>query len=317
MATWARLIGLAAASLLAACGSEPQTPMRVGTVLWPGNEVLAAAEYAGRLDTAAVRRVEFSSSPEVLRALRNGVIEAAGLMLDETLLSARDGLDLVILVAVDSSNGADAVLARSPIADLAGLAGKRVGVQVNSGSVYVLQQAFKRANLPLNAITIVNLPPERQVSWFDLQQVDAVVTHEPMRTQLVERGAVELFNSQAIAGDVVNVLVVQRSYLAANPAHGRALIDGWRAGLDVFRSTPAARVASARRLGLTSEQFEQMMQSRVILFDEARNRELLDPDAPQLRATADRVHAFLREVGLLEADVPLAALFRLPPGFTR
>jgi NitT/TauT family transport system substrate-binding protein len=316
VSTWARLIGLAAASLLVACGSEPQAPMRVGTVLWPGNEILAAADHAGRLDTAAVRRVEFSSSQEVLRALRNGVIEGAALMLDETLLSARDGLDLVILVAVDSSNGGDGILARSPIADLAGLAGKRVGVQVNSGSVYVLQQAFKRANLPLNAITIVNLPPERQVSWFDLQQVDAVVTYEPMRTQLADRGAVELFNSRVIADDVINLLVVERSYLTGHPAQGRALIEGWRAGLEVFRASPSARAWSARRLGLTAEQFEQMT-SRVTLFDEARNRELLDPNAPQLRATADRVHAFLREVGVLPADVPVAPLFRLPAGFQR
>jgi NitT/TauT family transport system substrate-binding protein len=290
--------------------------MRIGTVLWPGNEVLAAAEHTGRLDESAVRRVEFSSNQEVLRALRNGVIEAAALMLDETLLAVQDGLDPVILVAVDSSNGGDAILAHAPVRDLAGLNGLRVGVQVNSGSVYVLHQAFKRANLPLNGITIVNLPPERQGSWFETKQVDAVVTYEPTRTQLAARGAVELFNSATMAGEVINLLVVQRAYLAAHPEHGRALVDGWRAGLEEFRAKAEVRQWSARRLGLTADQFEQSM-ARITLFDQARNRELLDPDAPQLRATADRVHASLREFGSLRADVPVAPLFRLPEGFRR
>lgn len=290
--------------------------MRIGTVLWPGNETLAVAEHTGRLDPSAVRRVEFSSNQEVLRAMRNGVIEAAALMLDETLLAVQDGLDPVILVAVDSSNGADAILAHAPIHDLAGLRGRRVGVQVNSGSVYLLHQAFKRANLPLDSITIVNVPPERQVPWFNTNQVDAVVTYDPMRTQLTERGAVELFSSAEMAGDVINLLVVQRSYLAAHPDHGRALIDGWRAGLAAFRADAEARQWSARRLGLTVEHFEQSL-SHLTLFDEARNRELLDPDAPQLRATADRVHAALRDFGTLRADVPVAPLFRLPEGFSR
>lgn len=290
--------------------------MRIGTILWPGNEVLAVAEYSGRLDQRALRRVEFSSNQEVLRALRNGVIEAAALMLDETLLALQDGLDPVILVAVDASNGGDAVLVREPVAGLAGLRGRRVGVQLDSGSVYVLHRALKQANLPLDAITVVNVPPDRQVSWFETRQVDAVVTYEPMRTQIANRGGIDVFNSTVMANDVINLLVVRRAYLEANPAHGRALIEAWQQGLAVFRTSPEARAWSAHRQGLTPEQFEQAL-GRTTLFDEARNRELLDPAAPRLRTTADRLHAFLRDAGLLTADVPVSELFRLPAGFAR
>ena len=312
-----RLIGLGiVCSLLVACGPEPLPPMRIGTIPWPGNEVLAVAEYAGRLDQAALRRVEFTSNQEVMRALRNGVIEAAALMLDETLLSVQDGLDPVILVAVDASNGGDAILAHPPVRDLAGLRGLRVGLQVNSGSVYVLHQALRRAHLPIDAINTVNVPPDRQVLMFESGQVDAVVTYEPMRTQIVNRGGIDLFNTSVITNDVINLLVVRRDYLTEHPQHGRALIEAWRQGLQVFRSSPEARAWSAHRQGLTPQEFEAAL-GRTTLFDEARNRELLDPNAPQLRATADRLHAFLREVGLLRADVPIAPLFRLPDGFGR
>ena len=84
--------------------------MRVGTDVWAGNEMLAVADRTGHLDASMVRRVEFSSNQEVLRALRNGIIEAGALMLDETLLAMDDGGDLVALAALDSSIGSDAVL---------------------------------------------------------------------------------------------------------------------------------------------------------------------------------------------------------------
>ena len=76
--------------------------------------MLAVADRTGHLDASLVRRVEFSSNQEVLRALRNGIIEAGALMLDETLLAMDDGGDLVALAALDSSIGSDAVLARPP-----------------------------------------------------------------------------------------------------------------------------------------------------------------------------------------------------------
>jgi NitT/TauT family transport system substrate-binding protein len=290
--------------------------MRVGTDVWAGNEMLAVADHTGHLDPSLVRRVEFSNNQEVLRALRNGIIEAGALMLDETMLAVDDGGDLVVLAALDSSIGSDAVLTREPIGSIEGLRGKRVGVQLNSGSLQMLRRGLASSNMTPADVIVVNLPPDRHESSFLSGQVDAVVTYDPMRIALLNHGAVDLYNSSAIAGDVVNLLVVSRRYLETHPVHCRALLDAWWAGRDAFTRTPDARAWSAGRLGLSPADLERAF-TTIELFDAAKSRHLLDGPAAALPATAWRFHGFMRENGRLRRDQPVDDLFRLPAGWTR
>ena len=290
--------------------------MRVGTDVWAGNEMLAVADRTGHLDASLVRRVEFSSNQEVLRALRNGIIEAGALMLDETLLAMDDGGDLVVLAALDSSIGSDAVLAREPIHSLAELKGKRVGVQLNSGSLQMLRRGLASSNMTPDDVIVVNLPPERHLSSFQTGEVDAVVTYDPMRIALVNRGAIDIYNSSAIAGDVVNLLVVSRGYLETHPAHCRALLSAWWSGRDAFTRTPDARAWSAGRLRLTPADLERAF-AGIELYDAAKSRHMLTGPDATLLATARRFHGFMRENGRLSRDLPVDDLFRLPAGWTR
>jgi NitT/TauT family transport system substrate-binding protein len=287
--------------------------MRIGTDIWVGNEVLAVAEHSGRLPLALIRRVEFSSNQEILRALRNGVVEAGSLMLDETLIAAHDGTDLVIIAAVDTSVGADAVIGQQTLADLEG---SRVGLQINSGGLQILRRALSVAKLTAKDVTVVNVPPDRHLMMFASKQVDAVVTYDPMRTQLLSRGGVDLYNSAAIAGDVINVLVVRREYLEAHPNHSRALLDAWWSGLTEFREVPASRAWAAGRVGLTPDELEQAL-SKIEFFDESRSRQMLRGSEASLPETARRFHEFMRENGRLTADVDVDSLFRVPAGWTR
>ncbi len=302
--------------LVSACGREPEPPMRVGTDVWVGNEMLAIADHAGHLDRSLVRRVEFSSNQEILRALRNGILDAGTLMLDEALIAMDDGGDLVALAALDSSIGSDAVLARDPIRSIADLRGKHVGVQLNSGSLQMLRRGLASANLTPNDVIVVNVPPERHVSSFLSQTVDAVVTYDPMRMALLSRGANDLYNSSSIAGDVVNLLVVSRRYLETHPVHCRALLSAWWAGRDAFTRTPDARAWSAARFGLSAADCDQAF-STIELYDADRSRTLLTGPDAALLAAAKRFHGFMRENGRLARDLPVDELFRVPDGWTR
>lgn len=303
-------------AVVSACGPEPGPPMRIGTDIWVGNEVLAVAEHTGRLPTALLRRVEFSSNQEILRALRNGVVEAGALMLDETLIAANDDTDLVIIAAVDSSIGADAVIGQPSLQTLADLEGSRIALQINSGGLQILRRALSTAKLTAKDVTVINVPPDRQVMMFTTKQVDAVVTYDPMRTQLISRGGVDLYNSSAIAGDVINVLVVRREYLVAHPNHGRALLDAWWAGLTEFQESLQSRSWAAARLGLTADELEKAL-TKIEFFDETQSRQKLRGPSAPLRETAHRFHGFMRENGRLTKDVDVDSLFRVPDGWTR
>jgi NitT/TauT family transport system substrate-binding protein len=318
----ARIANRALACLITAfacaCADVPHPPMRVATDIWIGNEMLAVADRAGLFNPADIRRVEYSSNQEILRALRNGLVESAALMLDEALVAMHDGADLVIVAAVDVSNGSDAVIARPPIKTLAELKGRRVGVQLNSAGLQILYRALAQAQMSIKDIIVVNVPPDRHLLSFigddvDAENVQAIVTYDPMRTIMLERGGVDLFNSSAIPGDVVNVLVVRRDYLAANPDRGRALVNAWFGGAAEFRASAEAREWVAHRQGLSSAKVAQAL-STTEVFDAARSRAMIASGA-SLAATARRFHFFMRENGRLSRDIPVDRLFELPPGF--
>jgi len=308
------LIGLAGVALLALSACQPETvlPMRIGTDVWPGYEPLFFAQHTGGLNKKDFRLVEFSDSSEVGRAFRNGNLEAACLTLDEVFYTVQDDMNPVILLVLDESQGADVLLARPGIKSLAELKGKRIAVEVSAVETYTLTRALQHAGLTVKDVTPVYLPIEQHVAAFQAGSVDAVVTFEPVRTKLLALGAVDLFNSSMIPGEIVDVLVIHRDYLEKHPERGVALRQAWFAALEQIRRSPhdSAKLMAVREQ-VTAEEFEASLQG-IHLPDEAESRALLGGNEPKLLASAERLKTVMREAGLLQRDIPLKPLFTLP-----
>jgi NitT/TauT family transport system substrate-binding protein len=289
--------------------------MRIGMHIWPGFEPLFLARHEGLLREKDFRLVEFSDGSEVGRAFRNGELDAVCLTLDEAFYLVQNGADPVILLVLDESNGADVVLGRAGIASLGDLRGRRVAVEVSAVETYMLTRALQHAGMSARDVKPVYLPPEKHVEAFTTGKVDAVVTYEPTRTKLLEAGAVELFNSAQIPGEIVDVLVVRRNYLEGNPGRMRALRAAWFAALEEMRRAPDA---SAKIMGIREQmngkEFAAAL-SRLDFPDAAKNRALLEGDPPGLLKAAERLKAVMREAGLLQQDIPVKPLFP-PPELT-
>ena len=122
------LAAVAALPWLTGC-SDPPSPLNVGTTVFPGYELLFLAREQGLLPEPGIRLVELLSSTDNLRLLAAGRLQAATLTLDEVLTARADGLDLRVVLVLDVSAGADAVMVRPHVRGLSELAGKRIGVE--------------------------------------------------------------------------------------------------------------------------------------------------------------------------------------------
>jgi NitT/TauT family transport system substrate-binding protein len=280
--------------------------------VWPGFEPLFLARHEGLLPEKDFRLVEFSNGSEVERAFRNGEVEAVCLTLDEAFYLVQNGADPVILLVMDESHGADVVLGRAELSGLAGLKGRRVAVEVSAVETYMLTRALQHAGLSVGDVELVYLPPEKHVEAFQTGKVDAVVTYEPTRTKLMELGAVELFNSAQIPGEIVDVLVVRRDDFERYPRRVQALREAWFAALKRMRRAPEE---SAKLMGVREQmsgaEFADAL-SRLYFPTAVENRALLEGTPPGLLKTAERLKAVMREAGLLGQDIPLKSLFPPP-----
>ncbi|OIO74992.1 MAG: hypothetical protein AUJ57_01060 [Zetaproteobacteria bacterium CG1_02_53_45] len=219
--------GLLLMLLVAGCTPAPVEPIRLGTNVWAGYEPLYLARSLGWLDEPKIKLVEFMSTTPVLRAMRDHTLEAAAMTLDEALILYQDDPDIRIVLVMDESTGADVLLARPGITNLHELKGKRVAAETTALGAYMISRALDRGQLQLSDITLISLPANEHAAAFKHGKVDAVITFEPVKSELLREGAELIFDSSNIPGEIVDVLVVHDDALAKHRERLVQLLGIW------------------------------------------------------------------------------------------
>lgn len=313
MTTQWLIIGLATLALVVSCAKPHVDPLRVGTNVWPGYEPLYLARAQGFFEAHPIRLVEHAAATEVMRAFRNGTIDAAALTLDEVLTLSQREQHLRIVLIMDISHGGDALLAQPHIRNFAQLRGKRVGVENSALGAYMLERALQYGALQQTDISIVPVSADHHENQFVNRKIDAVVTFEPVRGKLVDLGAQELFDSAMIAGEIVDVLVVRASYLAENQQIVQALLRGWFRALAFYAQHPQQGVEiMAAREGLSVEDFSRAI-GKLRIPSLAENVQQLKGPAPKLLDTAQRMQKIMLERELLNKPVVMQQLIDAEP----
>jgi NitT/TauT family transport system substrate-binding protein len=304
-----RILLLIGVFALANCSRQATEPLRIGTNVWPGYEPLYLARELGYYDDDPVHLVEYSAATEVIRAFRNGAIDAAALTLDEVLLLAQHGLQPRIVLIMDFSHGGDAVISQPDIESLSDIKSRKVGVEDSALGAFMLQRTLDQIGLDYSEVNVVPLAVDRHERAFMERQVDAVVTFEPVRSKLILEGGRELFNSAQIPGEIVDVLVVSERYAEKYPHMISSLLKGWFQALDYMKQEPEQSAGiMALREGLTAAQFQAALETLHIPSLE-ENRRHLEGATPGLLTTAERLQAVMIERGLQMHRVPLEDLF--------
>jgi NitT/TauT family transport system substrate-binding protein len=300
-----RVFSLLLLLVVPACAPEEKEPLRLGTLLWPGSEPFFLARDLGLLDERAVRLVEYSSLTEVNRDFRNGVIDAVNVSLDMALLYEQSGFKPHVVLVLDASHGADALVARPELRTLADLRGRRVAVEDLAVSTYVLGRALEQAGLAPSDVEILRIPVDEHVRAYTAGEVDAVVTFEPFVSKLVEAGATRLFDSTQLPGEVLDVLVVREDRLDEHRAQLEHLTAGWFQALHYFEAHPDEALARmGPRLQITPTALASALESIRLLSLQENLQLLREPSSPSSLVTSARqLEEFMLEHGLLHGPV--------------
>jgi NitT/TauT family transport system substrate-binding protein len=297
---------------LGACVREPESPLRIGTNVWIGSEPLYLARDLGYLDTRAVRLVEYPSASEVLRAYRNQAIDGMVISLDELFVLAADGLQPRAILAVDVSHGADVVVGRTGMQTMKDLKGKRIAVESGALGAFMLSRALVVNGMQASEVKIVHLESNEHPRAFEQGQVDGAVTFDPFRTQLLRAGAVPLFDSTRIPGEIVDVVAVRPTVLDKQPEALRSLLAGWFKAIEYLQREPDD---AGRRMGLrqqsTGEQFLETLKG-VRFPSREENLKLLVGAPPGLAVTGAKLMTLMLEARLLRSPLNIEDL--LAPG---
>ena len=304
---------------LAACSKPAEPALRIGTNVWIGGEPLYLARDLGKLDPAHIQLVEYPSASEVMRAYRNQAIDGMVVSLDELFGLAADGLDPRAVLVIDVSHGADAVVGRAGLQTMRDLAGRSVAVEGGALGAFVLSRALALSGMQPGDVKVVHLESNEQPAAFQKGLIDAAVTFDPYRTQLMRAGGRTLFDSTSIPGEIVDLIAVRKSVLAERATAVAALLTGWFGAIDFMHADPRE---AARRMGIRQQiDAEQFLEAQRGLHvpSRAENLAMLGGDRPALATSGRRLMTLMLESRLLRAPVDIERLFapaplaKLPP----
>lgn len=302
---------LAAGLLLCGLGlfwpaSVKQRQFTVAVNVWPGAEGVLSARQADSFKNTPVNFVEFSWSAAVLGAFQKRVVDAAVVSLDELLLLEEGEAQPLAVLVVGISKGSDAILARPGIESVAGLRGKRVGVEMQSSGEYLLLASLKKHGVAWTEIDIVPLNLAETESAYLDKDLDAVVTADPWRVRLLAKGAVLLDDSSDVGLEMSRVLIVRRDAAKEFRTEIRALVATCLAHArsigPCFEEEGLAAVL--RREGLTREQWNSAL-SVIHTPGADENVRLLEGG---LTEVLQQIHGRMRAAAALKRDVKFEEL---------
>ena len=241
------------AVLLALCalaGCSPPThpePLTIGMSPWPGYELLYVAEARGYLrdEGVEVRFIDYPSLSDAREAFEWGQLDGFASTLIE-VLQVRHSVDRepVIALVTDYSDGPDVVLARADVRNVAGLRGRRVGVELESVSLYLLARALQSADMSFHDVQIVGLPQGRMRRAVEQGAVDVVVTYPPVAYEIEQiQGMREVFSSRDVPRELVDVVSFERGVFEQRREELDALRRAWHRAVTYYRTDPSGTIA--------------------------------------------------------------------------
>jgi NitT/TauT family transport system substrate-binding protein len=305
-------LALTACAFLGSCTPSlkltPSAPIRIASYEWPGSFWIDVAWKKGWFQEAGlnVQRVDVDNSyfPS-LEKVASGQIDAMGFTQFDLVRLVAGGNDLVGIAAIDSSEGAEAVIARPEIHDLRDLKGKRLALHRGTYLEYLLSVVAEREGLKLSDVTLVDLTSEASTAEFLAGRADAIFVWEPYASQARAAGGHPLFSTADFPGLTYSVLTFRRDFLQAHPAEVARLMEVWHRGERYVHEHPEESCAIVAQL------FDDPLAEVSDLLHTVRVLDLADNGRAfsyaagfdSLHGSWRRMNDFLLERGLVTARV--------------
>ncbi len=261
--------------VLVSCAKKPVETLKIAINPWPGYEYLYLAEHNGYFEQLKLplELIQLSSLSDVQRAYIAGRVDGMASTLIEAVQATQlSDRPVKVILVPDYSNGGDVVIADKAIANVAGLKGKTVGVELGSLGIYFLHRALAKSGVELGDVILSNIEQMDAEKSFQEEKMDAYVTYPPMSITLMKQDSVhKIFSSAEIPFEIIDTISIDASVLDAYPNFVIDLHRAWQMALDFAEEYPdeAFRIM-AERQGISTEEFGEAILDLAVLDSAAQ-----------------------------------------------
>ena len=290
---------------LTACTTEKSKPITIAINPWPGYEFLYLAEKKGFFKQAGanITLIQMGSLADTQRAYVNGHVDGmASTIIEAVQAQPLGGKPLKVILITDYSNGGDVIIAADSITGVKSLKGQKVGCEVSSLGIYILERALTKHGLTLDDVTIINTEQlDGEQAMLD-GKIDAFVSYPPVSLEILKHKRFrKVFTSSEIPEEIIDTVSVSSEVLDKNPGLETALLEAWQMAIDYAANNKQdAYAIMAKREGISVSEFEGTL-SDLSILDSKTQKQLLS-NQKYINKSAQAVCETLVHVGTISTN---------------
>ena len=268
-------------------------PVTIAFNPWPGYEFLYLAEKKGFFEKtgANIELVQMGSLSDSQRSYINGHTDGlASTIIEAVQAEALGGKPLKIVMVPDYSNGGDVIVAPKNITKIEELKGKKIGCEVSSLGIFVLQRALAKAGLALSDVRVVNVEQSYGEESILDGKIDAFVSYPPVSVDILKNDQYHtIFTSAEIPREIIDTVALSEDVLSKNPGITDKLLEAWQLALDYYRDNPEDAVKiMADREGISPEDFTAVL-GDLMIMDAKQQQSLFSKNHDELTMAVNNV----------------------------
>lgn len=209
-----------------------------------------------------IQKVEEAQARRQL--LSSGRADISAETIDMAILDIGAGVDEKIFMALDTSLGADGIVATKEIKTISDLKGKKVGVTKGDPPYFLLKYLMKEQGIESDEIVFQDMPnADTAGTAFVSGKLDAAGTWEPWLSKASERvGGHVLVSSKDAPGIIVDVAIVRPDYLKEHKQEVIGVMKAWFDAINYWRENPEeANRIMAKEFDLEPDEFAELIET--------------------------------------------------------
>lgn len=294
----------------ASSGSGSSAAVRLGVEPWIGYGPWHVADKKGFFhdEGVDVTVTNFDADSDINAALASGKIDAASIASHTAMKFQEAGVDATIVLLLDASEEADAILASSDITSVSDLKGRKVAYEEGTTSDLLLNYALDANGMTISDVQKVPMDANAVGPALIAGQVPAAVTYEPYITEAMSSDSAihKIYTAAEKEGLISDVLVVSNEFLKDNPDSVVALLKAWESAVAYYGSNPDdAKAIIANAVGSNLDDLATAFEG-VKFFDLKDNKSQLSGDFTT--STLPAIQKAATKAGLLEGTGDVSKL---------
>jgi taurine transport system substrate-binding protein len=190
---------------------------------------------------AKVEWVQFPSGAAALTALASKQVDISRLGSTPTVAAISRGLPIEMIAISGLIATSERLIARSQIASIADLKGKKIAYPPGSTAHFALMAALKVNKVPANQVTLLGMAPAEMVAAWQRGDIDAAFVWGPFSHTMEKAGGKQMLVAADLQKDgyfVWNNYVVQKEFGQKYPDVVAKFLQTFESNVEAYKKDP-------------------------------------------------------------------------------